>query len=187
MFINRREIFSDWRLVYLTFTQSPLWQIDLLSVLSCTYKWTRLAALEMFFKCGRLSIQFKSNSKEKNKLKSMALFVHLMHVNMLVLMYFRRLYNVIRQVKMCFFCVAFRSRSGVFSLSSGRHPAAHVVSVGHPLLLHAHDAGPGQSGTYSTLFTCFTCCWTVFSRAVFGLIHCSSLKYQQLLCKWIIH
>lgn len=48
------------------------------------------------------------------------------------------------------FCASFRSRSGIFSLSSGRHPAAHVFSVGHPLLLHAHDAGPGQSGTNST-------------------------------------
>lgn len=85
----------------------------------------------------------------------MALFVFLMHVNMLMLTNLRRLqYNVIRQVKMCLFCVAFRSRSGVFSLPSGRYPAAHVVSVGHPLLLHAHDAGPGQSGTSSTLFTC---------------------------------
>lgn len=84
----------------------------------------------------------------------MALFVFLMHVNMLMLNFRRLQYDVIRQVKMCLFCVAFRSRSGVFSLPSGRHPASHVVSVGHPLLLHAHDAGPGQSGTRRTLFPC---------------------------------
>lgn len=40
-------------------------------------------------------------------------------------------------------CIPSRSRFGIFSLSSGRHPAAHVVSVGHPLLLHANDARLG--------------------------------------------
>lgn len=55
--------------------------------------------------------------------------------------------------KLCPFCVTCRSRTGVFSLSSGRHPAAHVISVGHPLLLHAHDAGSGQPGTHRTLWS----------------------------------
>lgn len=47
---------------------------------------------------------------------------------------------------------AFRSRVGIFGLSAGRHPAAHVLLVGHPVLLHADDAGPGQSGAVRFFF-----------------------------------
>lgn len=54
-------------------------------------------------------------------------------------------------------CVSFRSGFGVLGLSAGRHPAAHVLSVGHPLLLYADDAGPGQSGaTYGAQVDFFT-------------------------------
>lgn len=50
-------------------------------------------------------------------------------------------------------CVSSRSRFGIFSLSPGRHPAAHVVSVGHPFLLHANDARIGQPGNSCTRFS----------------------------------
>lgn len=46
--------------------------------------------------------------------------------------------------------LTFRSRSGFSGLSSGGHSAAHVLSVGHSLLLYADDVGPGQSGIHST-------------------------------------
>lgn len=69
--------------------------------------------------------------------------------------------------------MSFRSGFGVLGLSAGRHPAAHVLSVGHPLLLHADDAGPGQSGGAHGAHIFFSpmtkwgliWCWVAFVKA----------------------
>jgi hypothetical protein len=39
-----------------------------------------------------------------------------------------------------------RPRLGVLGLPPGRDSAAHVLPVGHPVLLHADDAGARQPG-----------------------------------------
>lgn len=67
--------------------------------------------------------------------------------------YVSHIKNMSMYVMLILHCVPSRSRFGIFSLSPGRHPAAHVVSVGHPFLLHVDDAGIGQPGNSCTRFS----------------------------------
>lgn len=73
-----------------------------------------------------------------------------------------------------------RSGFGIFSLSTGRHPAAHVVSVGHPLLLHAHDARIGQPGNSST-HTSLLLCEKSFSINSIGRLETSRVSLEPTL------
>lgn len=80
------------------------------------------------------------------------------------------------KIRLIFTLMMFRSWFGISGLSASSHTASHVFTLVYSLLLNAHDAGIGQSGTRHTHTHTYSIC-NLFDKSK-PFIICSSQHYS---------